>query len=119
MTTLTFPAEQPLIRVEDDGTVRIGRTRVILAVYLNAYRDWGWSAEQLAEQFPTVSLAESHAVLAYYLNHRPEVDAYLDDWNTEGEDLRAKWLGSSEGQQLQARVRTARLSRTRTDTIVG
>lgn len=114
MNTLNLTPESPPIRNWDDGSIRIGQSRVILAAFLNAYRDWGWSAEQLAEQFPTVSLAESHAALAYYLTHRAEVDAYLDEWNNEGEDTRIKWLASPEGQGIQAKIRAARLSRAKT-----
>lgn len=107
MTTLTLAVESPPIRIGDDDSVRIGKTRVILAVFLNAYRDWGWSAEQLAEQFPSVSLAESHIVLANYLTHRAKVAAYLKEWNAEGDDAREKWLASREGQGIQAKIRAA------------
>lgn len=111
MTTLSLTAESPPLRVWDDGSIRIGHSRVILAVFLNAYHDWGWSAEQLAEQFPTVSLAESHAVIAYYLRHRTEVDSYLNEWNGDGDRERTEWLASPEGQRVQAKLRAARLAR--------
>lgn len=51
------------------------RTRVgmIVADYL-----WrGWSAEEIARQYPHLSLAEVHAALAYYFDHREEIDPEL------------------------------------------
>ena len=61
------------------------RTRVsmIVADYL-----WhGWSAEEIVRQYPYLTLAETHAALAYYFDHRDEIDLELaaeyrdaDEW---------------------------------------
>jgi len=111
MTSLAIHADATPLRVDPDGSVCIGESRVLMTVLLNAYRDWGWSAEQLAEQFPTITLAEAHAVIAYYLRHYQEVDAYLNEWNAEGDRARTKWQESPEGQAIRAKLRAARLAR--------
>jgi hypothetical protein len=46
---------------------------MIVADYL-----WrGWSAEELVRQYPYLTLAEVHAALTYYLDHRNEIEEEL------------------------------------------
>jgi uncharacterized protein (DUF433 family) len=78
--------EVPLRR-DADGTLRIGNSRVLLEVLLGFYLQ-GESAEDLHDSFPSVPLADIHAVIAYYLNHREEVDTYMADVKAQGEALR-------------------------------
>lgn len=55
---------------------RLPRTRVaqIVADHLG----FGWSAEEIARQYEYLTLAEIHAALGYYYDHRQEIDAELD-----------------------------------------
>ena len=46
---------------------------MIVADYL--YR--GWSAEEIARQYRHLSLAEIHAALTYYFDHREEIEDEL------------------------------------------
>lgn len=39
----------------------------------------GESPEEMVLAFPTLQLADVYAVLACYLSHRSEVDAYIDE----------------------------------------
>ena len=43
----------------------------------------GWSAEEIARQYPHLTLAEIHAALGYHYVHREEIDAELADELTE------------------------------------
>jgi len=56
--------------------IRIKGHRIGIDDVLEYYRE-GYSAEEIAAQFPTLSLEEIYATLTYYFQHRPEVDAYL------------------------------------------
>ena len=38
----------------------------------------GNTAEDIQSHFPALRLADIYAVIAYYLNHRAEVEAYLE-----------------------------------------
>ncbi len=51
------------------------RTRVAMIVADYLWR--GWSAEEIVRQYPYLSLAEVHASLAYYFDHRSDIDAEL------------------------------------------
>lgn len=38
----------------------------------------GWSAEEIVHHYPYLTLAEVHAALTYYFDHRDEVDDELE-----------------------------------------
>lgn len=74
--TLTPPA-LPL-RIDQDGVVRVGATRVSLDTIVAAYEE-GFSAEEIAQQYPSVPLADVHAAISFYLQRREDVAAYLHE----------------------------------------
>jgi uncharacterized protein (DUF433 family) len=51
------------------------RTRVAMLVADYLWR--GWSAEEIARQYPYLTLAEIHAALGYYFDHRAEIEEEL------------------------------------------
>ncbi len=75
MTAMLTAFELPL-RLDAQGTIRVGRSRVTLDLVVEAYRR-GASPEAIARQFPAVTLAEAYAAIAYYLQQQPALDAYL------------------------------------------
>jgi uncharacterized protein (DUF433 family) len=69
--------DQPTPLITDaDGVVRVGNTRVTLDSVIAAFRE-GATPETIAQQYPSLALADVYAVISYYLHHRPEVHAYL------------------------------------------
>src|SRR5712692_1748375 len=74
---LIRPEAAPL-HVDEHGVYRISGTRVTLESILVSFLE-GAPAEEIAEQFPSVPLADIYATIAFYLKHRPEVDSYLRD----------------------------------------
>lgn len=59
-----------------DGTLRISGGRVSLDVIVAEYRN-GASPEWIARNFEPLRLADVYLTIAYYLQHREEVDRYL------------------------------------------
>ena len=51
------------------------RTRVAMIVADYLWR--GWSAEEIARQYPYLTLAEVHAAMTYYFDHRQEIEDEL------------------------------------------
>src|SRR4051812_1287586 len=86
---LTIHEDAVPLRVDETGTVRVGRTRVILELVVHAFRD-GATPEQIVQDYDTLNLADVYAVIGYYLRHRDEVDAYLAQRAAEAEELRKK-----------------------------
>lgn len=64
------------VLTDADGVIRVGGTRVTLDTVVAAF-EMGATAEEIAQQYPSVALADVYAVIAYFLRHRAEVDAYL------------------------------------------
>ncbi len=77
MTAIEAVQTVPLTQTPE-GVIRITGTRLPLDTIMRHYNR-GASAEELTNRFPAVSLSQVHAVLAYYLTHRAELDAYLKE----------------------------------------
>jgi len=75
MVALSVTAVVPLF-TDSSGAIRVRGTRVTLDSIITAFR-LGATAEEIAQQFPTIGLADAYIVIAYYLQNAAEVDAYL------------------------------------------
>ncbi len=97
------------IYTDENGQIRISKTRVLLELVINAFNR-GESAEGIIESYSTLSLADVYAVIAYYLSHRAEVDTYV---HQAGKDFQAiqqhtEQNYTEEHQVLLARMRAWR-----------
>ena len=73
----------------DQGGWRVAGSRVSLDSIVHAYWD-GRMPEEIAVDFPSLSLEQIHGAIAYYLGHRDEVDAYLSSQGIRWDELRAE-----------------------------
>jgi uncharacterized protein (DUF433 family) len=73
---LVIVAEPIPLKMDADGIVHVGGTRVTLDTVVVAFKE-GATAEEIVYQYPSLNLADVYAVIAYYLQRRPEVEAYL------------------------------------------
>ena len=103
MAGLTIKSEPVPLRADTDGTVRIGETRITLDLIVSAFLD-GASAEEIVEQFPTLPLADVYSVLGFYLNHRVEVDTYLDERKSRAEEIRSRVESKLNRSDLRQRL---------------
>lgn len=69
-------ADPPPVTAGPDGVFRVGGTRVTLDTVVGAFLD-GASAETIADQYPSLDLADVYSAIGYYLRHRAEVNEYL------------------------------------------
>jgi uncharacterized protein (DUF433 family) len=74
--------------VDATNDVRIRGSRVLYDL-IGHLHNAGDSPESLAENVPTVSLANICGALAYYYNHRDQVDAYVAWRDAEGDKVQA------------------------------
>jgi uncharacterized protein (DUF433 family) len=86
---LCISADPLPLRLDKGGTYRVGNTRVRLDTVVFAYHS-GSSAEAITRDYPGLELADVHSVIAYYLHHKSEVDAYLAQREREAAELREK-----------------------------
>ena len=75
MTTLT--PKTHIVQTPDTcgNKPRVAGTRIrVIDIYSYTTCD-GWSPEQIVEQFPQLTLADVHAALAFYWDHREAIEA--------------------------------------------
>jgi uncharacterized protein (DUF433 family) len=68
------------------GRLRIDGTRITVNQIVVWYKQ-GYSAEEIADQYPQLSLAQVYTALAYYHANRREIDADLVAEKLEAEQL--------------------------------
>lgn len=87
--SLVVEAPSIPLRTDEHGVTRVGDTRVRLDTVITAWKQ-GESPEQIVENFDVLDLADVYAVISYYLNHRNEVESYLERNREEGDRLGAE-----------------------------
>jgi uncharacterized protein (DUF433 family) len=73
---LAFAAETIPLRLDEDGIVRVGGTRVRLETLITSFSE-GATAEEIVQRYPTLHLADVYQVIGYFLRRPSDVDAYL------------------------------------------
>ncbi len=68
--------------------VRIKGTRVGIETILYDYIYRSLSPEDIAAQYPSLTLEQVHATITYYLHNKAKVTAYLANWL---EGVNRKW----------------------------
>jgi uncharacterized protein (DUF433 family) len=58
----------------------------------------GWDAEEIQRHHPDLSLGQIHSALAYYYDHKPEMDRDIADRHERATKLRAA-AGESPGRR--------------------
>jgi uncharacterized protein (DUF433 family) len=86
MIDLPAVVDVPL-QTDEHGVILIGKTRVTLDTLIARYQQ-GDTPEAIRSGFPTISLTDIYAVIAYYLANLAEVDAYLKQRDEEAQRVR-------------------------------
>lgn len=84
---MIFTAEPVPLAMDRDGKIRVGGTRVTLDTIVAAFEN-GATAEEIANQYPSVQLADIYATITYYLRQPDEVNQYLDRREEEAQQVR-------------------------------
>lgn len=84
---IALQAEAPPLRRDTSGGLRIGKSRVLFELVIYAFED-GATPEAIAQRYPTATLADIYGVLAYYLRHQEEIDAYLAEREQKAKEVR-------------------------------
>jgi uncharacterized protein (DUF433 family) len=114
---MTAPTIEPMtvpLHVDETGTIRVGGTRLLLDLVVGAFND-GASPEEIVSRYPVLRLAVAYAVIAYYLDPKQEIDAYIVEGEEKGKEWRAFWEARIP-EEVKQRLRDARA---RLDTKAG
>ncbi|HWB98287.1 MAG TPA: DUF433 domain-containing protein [Bryobacteraceae bacterium] len=89
-----------------NGVYRIGGSRVTLDLVVRAF-DSGATAEEIAQDFPSLELSDIYQVIGYYLKHSSELAEYFDRRAREERGMLAahaeEWSPPGLRQRLSAR----------------
>ena|SRR5258708_5662432 len=96
--------------VTEFGSIRIANTRVSLDSIIHHYK-LGSTAEEISYRFPSLSLADIHLAIAYYLNNRPEIEEYLQRQESEADELEQRIKSNPNQQKRMSELRERVLSR--------
>ena len=106
----TVQAEAPRLREDSTGALRVGDTRVLLELVLRAFQD-GATPETIVQRYSTLSLADVYSVIAYYLQHRTEMNDYLlEREKLADEVLRRTQPLTGDLSEIRARLQARRAS---------
>jgi uncharacterized protein (DUF433 family) len=110
---LSIAAEPIPLSVDPHGTVRVGGTRLTLETVLDTFKQ-GASPQEIVAAFPDLDLADVYAVITYYLRHRADVDAYLQEQEAKAAAIRQQ-IAARRGDQrgLRERLLARRVERER------
>ena len=78
-------------------------TRVLLDMIVNAFQS-GATAEEIVQQFPSVALPDIYLIIAHYLTHTAEIDAYLAQREAEAATLQREMEARFDPVGLRARL---------------
>ena len=96
-------SEAPPLREDSGGALRVGDSRVLAELVIWAFQD-GATPETIVQRYPTLTLPDVYAVLAYYLRHSKEVDLYLARRERKAEEVR-KRIEQRQGDLAEVRAR--------------
>jgi uncharacterized protein (DUF433 family) len=101
--TLEVVAETAPLKANQDGVILVGQTRVTLDTVVAVFKQ-GATAEEIAYRYPSLNLADVYATIAFYLNHQPEVEAYLQQRQQQSQEIRATNQAQFDPQGLRERL---------------
>jgi uncharacterized protein (DUF433 family) len=87
--SLVLQPDAPPLRIDASGAVRVGDSRVLLELVVRAFQD-GATPDAIALRYPTLSLKDTYAAVAYYLRHPEEIDLYLREREQQASDVEQK-----------------------------
>jgi len=100
---IELQTEAPPLRRDPSDALRIGNSRVLLELVIRAFED-GATPETIAQQYPTITLAEIYSVISYYLRHRDEIETYLAERERQADEVRGR-IERRQGDMAELRHR--------------
>ena len=100
-----FQAISPPFRWDEAGGIRVGSSRVTLDSILASYHN-GCTPEEIAIQFSVLRLEDIYSSITYYLNHRQEIDSYLEQRIQQAQQMREQLTQKHNLVDLRQRLLT-------------
>lgn len=108
--TLAILAEPAPLTTNLDGVVRVGGTRVTLDTVVAVFKQGG-TAEEIVHRYPSLRLGDVYASIAFYLNHKEDVEEYLQQRQQRAQENRQMNEARFDPQGLRDRLLARRVER--------
>ena len=100
------PVTEPIhIFLDERGVAWVDRTGVKVVEVVVDHTALGMSPEQIHEAHPDLSLAQIHAALAYYHDHKEALDADIAARDARVAELQSKMTSPLNRAELEERLR--------------
>lgn len=108
---MTLTLERPVVPItlNPQGVALVTGTRVPIDTLITAFRQGG-TPEEIAQNFPTVTVVNAYAVIAYYLQHQADIDTYLAERRQRRDALRTTMEQRLDPHGLRARLLARQVS---------
>jgi uncharacterized protein (DUF433 family) len=94
------------LETDSDGVIRVRGTRITLDTVWFAFSE-GATAEEIVQQYPSLSLADAYQAIGYCLRHLSEMDGYLTRRSLSIKEIRS----SNESRWRPEGIRSRLLGR--------
>lgn len=93
------------VSLDERGIAFVSGTSIRVSdIVIDAYT-WNQSPAQIQDNYPRLSLGQIHSALAYYHDHKTEMDRQMAEWDREYEQIRANSPNPLTRQQLEERLK--------------
>ncbi|MDF5739318.1 MULTISPECIES: DUF433 domain-containing protein [unclassified Nostoc] len=100
--TQTTTTEYKHILVDEDNIPFIKGTSMKVVELITSIHAYGWSPEELHFQYPHLSMSQIYSSLAYYWEHKEEIDTDMQQRFEYAERLRLETGESPLAKRLRA-----------------
>ena len=107
----SYIAQPPPLYETEQGAIRVQGTRVSLDTVIYCYNS-GKTPESIVQSFDTLKLRDVYTIIAYYLDNREGVDAYIKRREAEAAELRQEIEANQPSNaEFRARLEARRAAR--------
>ncbi len=72
-------SEHKYVQLNEHNIPIIAETTMKVVELVTAQKAYGWSPEEIHFQHPYLSMSQIHSALAYYWDHKAEIDADIEN----------------------------------------
>lgn len=84
----SIATEYKYIELDERNMPIIAGTRMKVVELVTSVKAYGWSPEELGFQYPHLTMSQIHSALAYYWDHKEEIETEIEQRFQEAEKLR-------------------------------
>ena len=91
------------VTINDKGVPVVGTHEMKISQLVSEHFAWGWSPEELHLNHPYLSLGEIHSALAYYWDHKDDIDGEIERDLVSAAEIRVQMGQPSLIDKLKSR----------------